>query len=562
MQNYMEELFLLLGGLGIFLYGIKLMGESLKAYAGDDLRDVINKYTSNPVAGVFAGIFTTVLIQSSSGTTALVISLVRAGLMGLRQAIGVIMGTNIGTTVTAFLLGLAIKEYSLPIMFLGSIIYMFSHSRKKALIGQIIFGFGALFLGMTFMETPLKALSALPEFADMMASVALNPLLGILIGTVLTMVVQSSSATIGILQGLYVSGAFGFPVAISILLGDNIGTTVTSFIASLGGSRDARRAAMAHLLFNIFGTVFFCIFLYVFNFIGAYEQFITQFTDNLAMQIAFTHLFFNVTVTLVLVWFIPQLEYIIKKIIPIKKEEVKVNFEAHVLDEHLIFEAPALALQQGLLSLLQLGGTVKTQIDLTIDFLKNNDKNAADEVIELEVGINALDKILKHFYMELSSQQMSEDDTKKLHSYMFSLNDLERIGDHCENIVLYFQKQSEKKEKMSETAKEEILKMLLVAQSATKDVLTLYETDDISRVGRVLEKERHLDKMERKYYKRHMARIKANECVGSASVTYVDLLSNIERMGDHCENIVQYYTNADQILTEEELEFDLSQILN
>ncbi len=555
-----DAIFLLLGGLGVFLFGIKLMGDSLKTYAGDDLRDLINKYTSTPLKGVLVGALSTVAIQSSSGTTALTISLVRAGLMDLRQAIGVIMGANIGTTVTAFLLGLKIKEYALPIMFVGALFYMFSTERKRILIGQIIFGFGSLFYGMVLMETPLKALAETVWFTDVMTAVATTPLFGILIGAVLTMLVQSSSATIGILEGLYATGAVSFPVAVAILLGDNIGTTITSILASLGGSRDAKRAALSHLFFNVFGSVVFFIVLFGFNGVVLFERLFSGLDDP--MQIAMMHLTFNFTVTFILIWFVKQIEWGVKKVIPVGPEEKEVAVNDHFLDLNLVHASPALAVEQAKNAFNTLGQSVEEQMKVALKYVESLDSQSFVEVTQLEVGINTIDKMLKSFFMELQAQELPEEDSKMLNGYMYSVNEFERIGDLTEKICITVNRLNEDKNSLSDEAMQEIRKMLVVALSSVKKAHQLYETDDLTLVGRIIEKEKQLDRMERKYYKAHLARVKADVCTGKNAIEYVDLISDLERIGDHAQNISEYFTNANQILTEEENDFDIQEFLN
>jgi phosphate:Na+ symporter len=282
-----ETLFLFLGGLGIFLFGIKYMGDGLEKAAGDRLRLILDRLTTNPVMGVIAGILTTGLIQSSSATTVLVVGFVNAGLMTLRQAIGVIMGANIGTTVTAFIIGLKIEDYALPIIALGAILLFFLKSEHMRNIGQIIFGFGMLFYGLQTMGTGLNPLKDLPVFKDLMVELGQNPILGVLVGTVFTVIVQSSSATIGVLQQLADDGGVALRTALPILFGDNIGTTITAVLASLGASLAAKRAALSHVLFNVIGTIIFMLALPLFY------PFVAWLGDatgvGVRMQIAYAH---------------------------------------------------------------------------------------------------------------------------------------------------------------------------------------------------------------------------------------------------------------------------------
>ncbi|MFV0247298.1 MAG: Na/Pi cotransporter family protein [Mycoplasmatales bacterium] len=548
-----ENIFLLIGGLGIFLYGIKLMGDSLKELAGENLKVLINKYTTNKYMAILTGVFATVLIQSSSGTTALTISLVRAGLMDLGQAIGVIMGSNIGTTVTAFLLGLSIKDYALLIIFIGALIYMFSHKKKKNLIGRIVFGFGLLFYGMTLMETPLKALSDTPQFTVLMRDVAQNPLLGILIGALLTMIVQSSSATIGILQGLYLTGAVPFSIAFSILLGDNIGTTVTSWLASIGGSRDSQRAALAHLLFNIFGSVLFFTLMFGFGFIDHFQTFIASITDNKVLQIAFTHFLFNVTVTLLLVGFIKQFEALVKKIIPRSSKEMNIDLKDMVLENGLIETAPVMALEQVENNLTYFAEILISQIENARDYINTADDKYKSHVHQLEVATNSMDKQLQIFLRDLSLSNIDEVSSRRALGYLYSTSDFESIGDLAVNVVTKIEPIHESKNKLTKEAKIELTKMLELNIDALNNLIDLFKSHDDYLCGIILEKEKQLDILERKYTKRHLSRVKEKECQGKIQSIYIDILSDIERMGDHLEDVVNNYLNTDNILDEEDI---------
>ena len=336
-----ETLFLFLGGLGIFLFGIKYMGDGLEKAAGDRLRLILDRLTTNPVMGVIAGILTTVLIQSSSGTTVLVVGFVNAGLMTLRQAIGVIMGANIGTTVTAFIIGLKIEDYALPIIALGAVLLFFFKYEHIRNIGQIIFGFGMLFYGLQTMGTGLKPLKDLSLFQDLMVELGQNPILGVLVGTVFTVIVQSSSATIGVLQQLADDGGVALRTALPILFGDNIGTTITAVLASLGASLAARRAALSHVLFNVIGTIIFMLALPLFYPLVTWLGEMTG--ADIRMQIAYAHGIFNFTNTLIQLPFIGVLAYIVTKVI--RGEEEIIEYGAKNLDTRLL-NNPSVALGQ------------------------------------------------------------------------------------------------------------------------------------------------------------------------------------------------------------------------
>ncbi len=556
-----ENIFLLAGGLGLFLYGIKLMGESLKALAGDGLRDLIDKYTANKYVAVLVGIVVTIAIQSSSGTTSLVISLVRAGLMSLTQSIGIIMGANIGTTVTAFLLGLSIKSIALPIICIGAFTFMFAQRRKTTLIGQITFGFGLLFYGMSIMEIPLKSLSATPEFEQVMISVASTPFLGILIGAVLTFLVQSSSATIGILQGLYFTGAVSFPIAFAILIGDNIGTTITSMLSALGGSRDSKRAALSHVILNVVGAIMFFIPMYTFGFIDQYYLLVSGITDNLPLQIAFSHFFFNITVTGFLILFIKQIESIVRFLVPRGSDEVEFDFQEQFLDEGLIHESPALALVQGENAFISMLKLVNNQVGHAYEYVDTRNKGSFAHVEQIEVGVNIIDKKLKIFLRDIAVEDIDILSSERLNCLMYSTNDIERIGDLSINIVGKIKILVEENEKISVVAKQEIMGMLDVSKKITNELVNLFENNDGNAAVEIYRLEKILDKMERKYYKLHLSRVKEGSCTGKYIISYVDLLSDIERIGDHAENIANYYTNVNEVLIENADDQILSEIM-
>ncbi len=324
--NWQEMLFQFLGGLGIFLFAIKYMGDGLQKAAGDRLRAILDRFTTNPFMGVLVGIIVTVLIQSSSGTTVITVGLVSAGFMTLRQAIGVIMGANIGTTVTAFIIGLDVGAYALPIMAFGAFLIFFIKKSSIRNIGEVIFGFGGLFLGLELMSGGMKPLRELETFTDLMVSMSDQPMLGVVVGTVFTLIVQSSSATVGILQGLYAENLVDINGALPILFGDNIGTTITAVLASIGASVAAKRAAATHVLFNIVGTVIFMLLLIPFT---AYVEWISGVLalEN-KMQIAFAHGSFNIANTIIQFPLIGAWAWLVTKMIPGEDVYNRIQAEA------------------------------------------------------------------------------------------------------------------------------------------------------------------------------------------------------------------------------------------
>ena len=323
---------LILAGLGLFLFGIDYMGDGLKSYAGDKLKDIIDKYTSSPVKGILIGALVTCLIQSSSGTTALTIGLIRSGLMNLNQAVGIIMGANIGTVITSVLVGLKISKYAVYFIIIGAFVSMFSKNKKTKYLSQIIFGFGCLFYGLDLMGNNLSMISEVPEFTQITEFLMKSPWLGLLGGTILTCAIQSSAATIAIVQQMYGAGAIGLNIALPFLFGSNIGTTITAVLASIGGSIPAKRAAFFHVLFNVIGSVLFMIVLSPFTMLIQYINSISTMSPEL--QLAVAHGIFNIVTTILFFPFINKIVVIIKKIIPNHSKELQMDLSE--LDPHVV----------------------------------------------------------------------------------------------------------------------------------------------------------------------------------------------------------------------------------
>jgi len=347
----MEVLFTFLGGLGIFLYGIKSMGDGLQAAAGDRLREILNRMTTNPFLGILAGIIITILIQSSSGTTAITIGLVSAGFMTLRQAIGVIMGANVGTTVTAFVFGLDLGAYALPILAFGVVLIFFFKSPKVNNFGRVFFGFGALFYGLELMGEGVGPLADLAWFSDLMLQLSDNSLLGFAVGTVLTIIVQSSSATIAILQNFYMNDLMDLNAALPVLLGDNVGTTITALLAGLVGTIAAKRAAAVHVVFNLIGAVIFMLILPLFTIYVGYLESVLDLNGR--MTIAFAHGSYNLVNMLIHLPLIGFLAWLVTKIVPGK--DFSEDYKPVHLDESLMMQSSSLALQASQKEIQQLG---------------------------------------------------------------------------------------------------------------------------------------------------------------------------------------------------------------
>jgi len=528
-------LFEFVGGLGIFLLGIKYMGDGLQQSAGDGLRDILDKFTSNPFLGVLAGILVTVLIQSSSGTTVLTVGLVNAGFMTLRQAIGVIMGANIGTTITAFIIGLDIGEYSLPIIAVGCFLLFFFKNQKVNAIGQAIFGFGALFFGLGLMSSGMLPLRTLDSFHDLTISMSNSPVLGVVIGTVFTMIVQSSSATIGILQGIFSEGAISLEAAIPVILGDNVGTTITAVIASIGASVAAKRTAFTHVIFNVIGVVVFLLLLTPFTMFIGYIQ--TQLNLNPEMTLAFAHGSYNISNTIIQFPFIATLAWLVTKLIP--GEDTVIEFTPQYLDPIFIQQSSALALGQAKSEVIRMGEYAYQGLEETNLFLTTKQQKHSDLAIQIEGALNNLDREITKYLINISSGTMSELESAKHTALMDSVRDIERIGDHFENITELIQFKITNKVDLTEQAREDLNDMFDLTILAVKQAIKSLEMMDREEALAVIQKENRIDKMERDFRKKHIIRINEGLCSPTAGIVFVDMLSDLERIGDHAVNIAE-----------------------
>ena len=535
-------LFEFIGGLGIFLLGIKYMGDGLQKFAGDRLRDILDRFTSNPFLGVLAGMIVTVLIQSSSGTTVLTVALVNAGFMTLRQAIGVIMGANIGTTVTAFIIGINIGEYSLPIIALGSFMLFFFKNQKVNVIGQAIFGFGSLFFGLKLMSGGMAPLRSMDFFHDLTVNMSDNPILGVAIGTVFTMIVQSSSATIGILQGLYAEGAVTLEAALPVLFGDNIGTTITAVIAALGVSVAARRAAFTHVIFNLVGSVLFLILL---NFFVAYVSFLQDaFHLNPEMTLAFAHGSFNIANTIIQFPFIGALAWIVTKIIP--GEDVTVEYKPKHLDPLFIQQSPTVALAQAKAEIIRMGEYSVRGLEETSLYVMTQQEKHAEMAMQIEGALNNLDREITEYLVSTSSRTLSEAESAKHTALMDTVRDIERIGDHFENVIELMEYKISNKINLTEHAREDLHEMFDLTILTIKQAVKALDLMDREEALVVMQKEDQIDKMERSFRKKHIIRMNEGLCTGSAGIVFVDIISNLERIGDHAVNIAEEVLNGNQ----------------
>ncbi|MBU9722447.1 Na/Pi cotransporter family protein [Bacillus alkalicola] len=524
-----------LGGLAIFLFGIKFMGDGLQKTAGDRLREILDKFTSNPLMGVLAGIIVTVLLQTSTGTTVLAIGLVNAGFMSLRQSIGVIMGANVGTTITAFIIGLKISDYALPIIAVGTFLIFFLKNKKANNIGQVFFGFGALFYGLNLMGEGLKPLRELDLFMELTVSMSEHPLLGVLIGTIFTVSVQSSSAAIGLLQQLFAQGAMTLDAALPVLFGDNIGTTITAVLAALGASIAAKRAALTHVLFNMIGTILVLIVIRPYIAMIAFLQ--EQWNLNPEMTIAVAHGIFNASNVIIQLPFIGLLAFLVTKIIPGK--ETVIEYKAQHLDPVLIQQSSAIALGQAKKETLRMGELAEQGLVEASKFVTTKVKRHAEMTYQFEDAVNNLDRKITDYLVKISANSLSAHDSRLHSTLMDTVRDIERIGDHMENIIELAEYQVTNKVKVSELAQQDLQEMFDLTIETVGQTLKALDNDDIAEARAVVLKEEKIDKMERQLRKKHIMRLNEGSCEASAGITFVDMISNLERIGDHAVNIAE-----------------------
>ncbi len=531
----------MLGGLCMFLFGMNIMGQALERRAGGRLHTVLGKLTKNKAAGFFTGLGVTSIIQSSSATTVMVVGFVNSGIMTLKQAINVIMGANVGTTVTAWILSLGgidsddlVLKLLNPTSFtpvlalIGIVFYMFCKSDKKHDNGLILLGFAVLMFGMDTMSGAVACLADVPEFTNILLMFE-NPILGVLSGAILTGIIQSSSASVGILQALAATGCISYGAAIPIIMGQNIGTCVTAILSSVGANKNAKRAAFVHLLFNVIGTV---VWLTVFCIVNAvFNPALFGKAASLA-GIAAAHSAFNILCTMLLLPMTGLLEKLAVTII--HDDETKEKFAE--LDERLL-AAPSVALQQCKSTVLEMGMIAVEGIEISLDVIDNYDSEKISKVKYLEDKTDKYEDIIGEYLVKLTGHRISENDaleSTKLHKM---IGDFERLSDHSVNITESVQELKDKKIKFSPQAEKE----LSILVSAVKEILSItkkaFETNDAEMSMRIEPLEQVIDELKEKLRTSHIRRLSKGECSIEAGFVWSDLLHDLERISDHCSNI-------------------------
>ena len=537
--------FALVGGLALFLYGMDIMGKGLEKLSGGRLERLLEKLTSNRIKAVALGALVTAVIQSSSATTVMVVGFVNSGIMKLTQAIGIIMGANIGTTMTSWILSLSSIESSnffvkllkpssfAPILALIGIIFiMFNKKEKKKDIGMILIGFAILMTGMDQMSAAVKPLRDVPEFTNILLMFS-NPVLGMLAGMVLTAIIQSSSASVGILQALCATGAVPFSTAIPIIMGQNIGTCVTAIISSIGASKNAKRTAAVHLYFNVIGTVVFMVVFYAIHAIIPFG-FMELAAD--AKGIATVHSLFNVGATLLLLPFAKGLEKLAVLTIKDSKEDQEKEDIFKVLDVRFL-DTPGLALEQCKKLTDDMARVTKESLFGAIDLLDNYSDKREKELVEMETLVDRYEDEIGAYLMKVNSRDLSNKDSHMVNTLLHSIGNWERISDHALNICDAAREIHDKKISFSKAATEE----LAVYTKAIKDILNMtleaFEYDDISMAKKVEPLEEVIDNLNFMIKNRHVQRLRAGECTIELGFVLNDILTNYERVSDHCSNV-------------------------
>lgn len=541
------NLFSFIGGLGMFLYGMNIMADGLQKSAGNKMKQLLGYLTNNRLLGVLMGALITAIIQSSSATTVMVVGFVNAGIVNLTQAVGVIMGANIGTTATAWIVsasdwGAFFKpEFLAPLIIgIGAFLIVFCKSQKKHQIGEILVGFGILFIGLSFMSSSVGVYKDSPIFAKAFSVLGANPVLGILTGAVVTAIIQSSSASVGILQTLAMNGIVNWRSAIFITLGQNIGTCVTAILSSAGANKTAKRAAVIHLLFNVSGAIIFGIIMIIF-FIFVPDLAVSHISTT---EISIFHTVFNVANTLILFPFaniLVRISGILIKgedIIPIKDEE---ELTLQHLDDRIL-ETPSFAVENAVKEVVHMGRVAQDNIKLAMDLVTDIDvtQERINQVFATEKTINSLEKLITEYLIKINNLSLNENQHFTINNLFYTVSDIERVGDHSENLAEFAQYKKEHNFTFSNEGENELKEMCDTVYKSFSNSIKARETENIEFVRNVVELEDDVDSMEEDLREKHIGRLSNNQCKAEAGVVFLDIISNLERISDHALNIAGY----------------------
>jgi phosphate:Na+ symporter len=538
-------IFGILGGLAIFIYGMNLMGDGLQKAAGERMRRILEVLTANPVIGVLVGALITALVQSSGATTVMVIGFVSAKLMTLTQAISVILGANIGTTFIAQLIAFKIGNYAYLIAAAGFVVYFFFKKKSIKYIGQSMFAFGLLFTGLNIMSDVAKPLAQSQQFANLLTKLGTNPVLGVIVGAISTIVIQSSGAIIAVLQNLAsqpiangTQSLIKLETAIPILFGSNIGTTIVALFASIGAKVNAKRAAVAHSIFNIFGTLLFIWFVkYYANFIRFMSPKGNE-VDIISRQIANSHTFFNILNTVIWLPFIWLLAKIVTFLVRGSEED---DIEKRVLYlDYRVLGNPMISMDLATKELTRMGKIAQQMMSYARQAFVMSNMEYAKKVHEIEEIIDVVQtEIIKYFSTMLSRSSLTERQSIRLAGLMHVVNDMERIGDHCENIAEFAEWKQEDKILFSQEALDEVTHAFIQVNAMVDDSIQALNEGNVELAKKVLLEEEEINKLEESLRNRHLERLTSGLCDPKAAVIFIELIHTLERIADHCNNIAE-----------------------
>lgn len=538
----------MLGGLGLFLYGMKLMSESIERAAGAKLRNILEKLTSNRVQGMLVGLFFTAAIQSSSACTVMIVSFVNSGLMTLYQAAGPILGANIGTTVTSQLVSFNLSEAAPVFLVAGAVVNMFSKNATVRKIADIVAGFGVLFLGLSSMSTAMKALKDVQMIRDILAGLS-NPIFGVLVGTVLTAIIQSSSVTVSIMLLMANQDLIGLPICMYIILGCNIGACMPALLASFSGTRDAKRASLIHLLFNIVGTIIvFVIFMFAMDPILGGLSAVSG--ANPGRMIANAHSAIKIFQVIILLPFTKQLVEMTYLIVPKSKDKddlvgYRSAFELQYIGSKVIF-SPATAVVDAIKELNRMANLASENLNRAMNALITLDEDDIRLVRETEQNIDFLNHSITNYLVKINQTNLPVDDLRQIGALFHVVNDIERIGDHAENIVDMAETRNEHNVTFTKAAQREMGELLDKVNTIVRYSINIFSNDNIEHIEDVKHLENEIDLMEREFQNHHVERLEKNECSPEAGMIYSDVISGLERVADHATNIAFAISDAEK----------------
>lgn len=529
MSMYFNVILGVAGGLGLFLVGIHLLSDSLRTLSLGLLKDLLEKITSNRIKSALVGVGLTSIIQSSSATSVLLIGFLNAGLITLTAALPVIFGANIGTTITAQLIAFKLTKSALLFVFVGALVYLFAKKTKNKNKGLALFGFGILFLGLATMSSAVKPLAGNEAVIDLLINFGQQPLLGILAGLVVTVILQSSSTTIGMVIAFASAGLLDLPSSVYLVLGDNIGTCITAIIASIGGKRSSKRLALGHSLFNIIGTVI------VLPFIPLYLQYMPMISGDIARQIANTHTIFNVVNTIILLPFVPLFIKLLDKLVPGMDYEKK---EARFLDKNLLV-TPNMALKAVIKELSVMLSICQEMLDKARQCSMDYNHKLKNEITIDEESVDEMQKNITNYLVEITQEELTDKQRRLIPAILHSVNDIEKVGDYCEGIVILAQRVYENNLTFSAEARVELSKLFDKTEILMHQTKKAIDNNDHVAATITLNIEKEIDELIKQYKVNHLTRLEEGVCISDAGLVYSDMLTDIERLNDHLCNITK-----------------------